>query len=199
MRELNCDVVIVGCGAAGLTAALAALQNGAKVIVLERSTVEDRGGNTRWSEALLRTTPGGEPTRGFIQRFTDQAGYHVMPEFVRATAADYESWPALVKALPFTDPEVLATFINGIPEVLEWLRPHGIRTHPSMYPLPPALPSRLPGIDGGGLAIIEALDRAHAQLANHDSLGSAGDRSAIIAGAGRQDRNIPRSARSDNR
>ena len=38
MRELNCNILIVGCGAAGLTAALAALQNGAKVIVLERST-----------------------------------------------------------------------------------------------------------------------------------------------------------------
>jgi hypothetical protein len=34
------------------------------------------------------------------QRFTDQAGYHITPEFVQATAADYESWPALVKALP---------------------------------------------------------------------------------------------------
>ena len=105
MRELNCDVVIVGCGAAGLTAALAALQNGAKVIVLERSTVEDRGGNTRWTEALLRMTPDGEPSRDFIQRFTDQAGYHVTPEFVQATAADYESWPALVKALPSPTPK----------------------------------------------------------------------------------------------
>ena len=157
MRKFNCDVVVVGCGAAGLTAALAASQNGAKVIVLERSTVEDRGGNTRWTEALLRMTPGGEPSRDFIQRFTDKAGYHVTPEFVQATAADYESWPALVKALPFTDPELLATFVDGIPKVLEWLQPLGIRTHPSMYPLPPALPSRLPGIFGGGLAIIEAL------------------------------------------
>ena len=90
MRKFNCDVVVVGCGAAGLTAALAASQNGAKVIVLERSTVEDRGGNTRWTEALLRMTPGGEPSRDFIQRFTDKAGYHVTPEFVQATAADYE-------------------------------------------------------------------------------------------------------------
>jgi tricarballylate dehydrogenase len=157
MRELNCDVVVVGCGAAGLTAALAALHNGAKVIVLERSTVNDRGGNTRWSQALLRVTPDGDTSPSFIKRFTDQAGYHVTPEFVQATAADYDSRPALVKALPFTDPEVLATFVDGVPKVLEWLRPHGIRTHPSMYPTPPALPTRLPGIYGGGLAIIEAL------------------------------------------
>ncbi len=137
MRELNCDVVVVGCGADGLTAALAALQNGAKVIVLERSTVDDRGGNTRWTEALLRMTLDGDPSPDFIRRFTDQAGYHIMPEFVQATAADCDSWPALAKALPFTDPELLTTFVDGIPKVLEWLRPHGIRTHPSMYPLPP--------------------------------------------------------------
>ena|SRR5437762_347683 len=116
MRELNCDVVVVGCGAAGLTTALAALQNGAKVIVLERSIVEDRGGNTRWTEALLRMMPDGKPTRNFVQRFTDQAGYHITPEFVQATAANYESWPALVKALPFTDPELLTTFVDGIPK-----------------------------------------------------------------------------------
>ena len=139
MRELNCDVVIVGCGAAGLTAALAALQNGAKVIVLERSTVEDRGGNTRWTEALLRMTPDGELTRDFIQRFTDQAGYHVMPEFVQATAADYKSWPALVKALPFTDPEVLATFIDGIPSpgVASAARHSHASEHVSAAPRPP--------------------------------------------------------------
>jgi tricarballylate dehydrogenase len=160
MRELNCDVIVVGCGAAGLTAALAALQNGAKVIVLERSTVEERGGNTRWTEALLRVTLDGDPARDFIRLFTDQAGYHITPEFVQATAADYESWPALSKALPFTDPELLTTFVDGIRRVLEWLRPHGIRTHPCMYPLPPAVAARWPewpAVYGGGLAIIEAL------------------------------------------
>jgi len=158
MRELNCDVVVVGCGAAGLTAALAALQNGAKVIALERSTIEDRGGNTRWTEAMLRMTQDGDPSADFIKRFTERAGYHVTPEFVQATAADYDSWPALVKALPFTDPELLSTFVDGIPGVLEWLRRHGISIHTSIYPLPPAVRGDpWPGIQGGGLAIIEAL------------------------------------------
>ena len=73
MRELNCDVVIVGCGAAGLTAALAALQDGAKVIVLERSTVEDRGGNTRWTEALLRMPCGRSHSRTFGMPSTNVA------------------------------------------------------------------------------------------------------------------------------
>src|SRR5258708_39911838 len=111
MRELNCDVVVVGCGAAGLTAALAALQNGAKVIVLERSTVEDRGGNTRWTEAMLRMTQDGDPSADFIKRFTERDGNHDTTELVHATAADYDSWPAMEQALSFPHQELLSVIV----------------------------------------------------------------------------------------
>ena len=48
------DVVVVGCGIAGLSAAVSAAEAGAKVAVLERAAVEERGGNTRWTEAFMR-------------------------------------------------------------------------------------------------------------------------------------------------
>ena len=48
------DVIVVGCGAAGLSAAVAAQQNGAKVIVLERAPIEERGGNTRYTGSWLQ-------------------------------------------------------------------------------------------------------------------------------------------------
>ena len=47
------DVVVVGCGIAGLSAAATALQSGARVAILERSTKDERGGK-RVEAALLR-------------------------------------------------------------------------------------------------------------------------------------------------
>ncbi len=43
------DVVVVGAGGAGLTAAISAAENGAKVVVLEQESIV--GGNTSWSGA----------------------------------------------------------------------------------------------------------------------------------------------------
>ena len=40
--KLEFDVVVVGCGIAGLSAAVAAMQAGAKVAILERSDRSDR-------------------------------------------------------------------------------------------------------------------------------------------------------------
>jgi tricarballylate dehydrogenase len=44
--ENSFDVVVVGCGIAGLSAAVSACHQGAKVALLERATIEERGGNT---------------------------------------------------------------------------------------------------------------------------------------------------------
>ncbi len=48
------DVVVVGSGIAGLSAAISALESGARVAVIERATPEESGGNTRYTEAFLR-------------------------------------------------------------------------------------------------------------------------------------------------
>jgi tricarballylate dehydrogenase len=47
LKQLDCGIVVVGCGVAGLSAALTALEAGASVIVIERAPKEDRDGNTR--------------------------------------------------------------------------------------------------------------------------------------------------------
>lgn len=156
MNQFDCDIVVVGCGVAGLSAALSALEAGASVIVLERAPIEDRGGNTRWTEAILRVTPEGDPAPDLADLCARVSGNHVLPEFLKATLQDYESWPSLVKAGAFTDHEVLSAFVNGVREGLEWLKLHGVRTQSTIFPTLPAI-GAVTGIYGGGLAIVETL------------------------------------------
>ena len=48
------DVVVAGCGVAGLSAAVTAADRCLKVAVLERASREDRGGQSRYTEAYFR-------------------------------------------------------------------------------------------------------------------------------------------------
>src|SRR3546814_18576107 len=51
---IQADVVVVGHGVAGLSAAVASAEAGRKVLVLERAPFEEFGGNSRWTEAYMR-------------------------------------------------------------------------------------------------------------------------------------------------
>ena len=150
------DVVVVGCGIAGLSAAAAALQAGARVAVLERSVKEERGGNTRWTEALLRMKSEREPSDDFATHFAANAGHYLDPVLVAETARDRANWSSIVKTLGGTDPELIATFAEAVGPTVEWLRSFGVRfdflptyfitaSQPRMAPI------------GGGLALVEAL------------------------------------------
>jgi tricarballylate dehydrogenase len=57
--ELFSDVVVVGAGNAALTAALAAREAGARVLVLEKAPYKDRGGNSRFTGGIVRFAHDG--------------------------------------------------------------------------------------------------------------------------------------------
>ena len=48
------DVVVVGCGVAGLSAAVSAREQGASMVLSEWATHEEQGGGTRCTEGFLR-------------------------------------------------------------------------------------------------------------------------------------------------
>ena len=71
--EYQYDVVVLGCGVAGLSAAVAAAEEGARVAVLERATKEQRGGNTRYTDAFLRLNSETELTDDFEWRLVNSS------------------------------------------------------------------------------------------------------------------------------
>ena len=150
------DVVVVGCGIAGLSASVSALQAGASVTILERAPKEERGGNTRWTESLLRMKSESAVSDDFEAHFMANAGHHLDPGLVNETARDYSEWPAIVKTLGFTDPELIASFAAAAGPTIGWLKGFGVRfDFLPTYFITSASPRMAPV--GGGLALVEAL------------------------------------------
>ena len=152
----DCDLLIVGCGIAGTSAAVTALQGGLKVVMLERAPEEEFGGNSRWTEAYLRMKNDAEVSDDFEERFAQNAGANLDPNVLDAVAGEYAHWPAIVKAHPLPDPELIAHFAQGVPPAIAWLKSFGLRFGPQPIYLLTQSTTRI-AAQGGGLALIERL------------------------------------------
>ena len=97
-----------------------------------------------------------EVSDDFEDHFANNAGHHLDPELVGETTRAQRDWPAIVKTLGFTDPDLVATFAQAAGPTIAWLKTFGVRfgflptyfitsCQPRMAPI------------GGGLALIEAL------------------------------------------
>ena len=160
------DVVVVGCGIAGLAAAVSALEAGRSVAILERSTIEERGGQTRWTEAQMRMKSETEVADDFEEHFALNAGHYLDPRLINEAAGDYENWPSIVKTLNLTDPELITTITQRAGPTLQWLKGFGVRFdfQPSYFIT--TCTTRISPV-GGGLALIEALAAAAEKTGAH--------------------------------
>ena len=150
------DLVVVGHGIAGLSAAVSAAEAGASVVVLERAPIEDCGGNTRWTDALMRLKSVEAVADDFEDHFAANAGHHLDPSVTADLVRDAEDQPAILRTLGMTDPEVISTFAERVPPTLAWLRSHGIQfDFQPTYFITTCTPRM--GPTGGGLALVEAL------------------------------------------
>ncbi len=163
--EDSCDVIVVGCGIAGLSAAVSAQQAGARVMLLERAPREDRGGNTRYTESFWRMQSPDAVSEDFEERFAENAGGYLDPEIVKESVKPYAEWPGLLRALGFIDPELVTALAENAPPTLRWLTGFGVDFDflPNYF-LTESTTRMAPA--GGGLALVEAL-AAHAESVPH--------------------------------
>lgn len=150
------DLLVIGSGISGLSAAVAAATAGARVVVLERSAPEQFGGNTRWTESYFRMKNDNEVSDDFEEKLITNAGYNLDPHIIQEVAAEYATWPPYVKAHGMPDPELISTLSAQAGPTVQWLKSFGIRfdTLPTYF-VTAAAPRLMPV--GGGLAMLEAL------------------------------------------
>ncbi|MBI4191365.1 MAG: FAD-dependent oxidoreductase [Betaproteobacteria bacterium] len=122
MWGYEADVVIVGYGGAGAAAALAAIDAGAKVLILEKNP--EGGGNTKYSGGSIRTYLDvdkavdyvetlceGTTERAVVEAFVRESSRN--PEWLREMGAEIVPHPSgTVRRFPFSFP-VAYSFIRG--------------------------------------------------------------------------------------
>lgn len=114
MREFETDVVVIGGGASGLSAAITAAEKGAKVMILEKANTT--GGCANMAMGLL-----GVETKLQKERLIDITRERAFEKFM-----DYTHWRA--------DAKLVKKYIDQSAETIEWLQEMGVEfALPSKY------------------------------------------------------------------
>jgi tricarballylate dehydrogenase len=160
MKKQSFDVVVAGCGVAGLSAAVSARQNGATVAVLERATREERGGQSRYTEAYLRMKSHSEVTDDFEEMLAENGSGAIDPELVEEAVTARTN---LSRSLSIADPTWIETFANAAGPTVDWVKGFGVRFDflPTQF-LTKSQPRLLPV--GGGQALVDGLAAAAEKL-----------------------------------
>ncbi|WP_101295843.1 FAD-dependent tricarballylate dehydrogenase TcuA [Halegenticoccus soli] len=108
------DVIVVGCGIAGLSAANRAVELGYDVGVLEKAPQEHRGGHTRFSESFR--VPSTDTDIG-------QYGY----EFAIDDYSPDDFYDDIIKQTNGrADPDIARTLVDNAGPTVEWLTDRGV-------------------------------------------------------------------------
>ena len=159
------DVIVVGGGNAALCAALSARESGASVLVLERSMIEERGGNTSYTDGLMRTVYDGvHDIRAFCPGLTD----------AECEVSDFGSYPEgkffedMGEITQYrTDLDLCELLVTRSRATILWMRDQGIRFFPNFGRQAYRVEGRFKfwggatiAVEAGGPGLVDALYRA---------------------------------------
>jgi tricarballylate dehydrogenase len=121
--SVSADVIVVGGGNAGFTAAHAAAERGRSVILLEKGSEELSGGNSFYTAGATRIAHGGlADLAGLIEHDDRHASTVVPPYSAQEYAAD------LAKVTEGrNDPELTEVLISESQSTLRWLNSLGLK------------------------------------------------------------------------
>jgi tricarballylate dehydrogenase len=159
MSVLEYDVVVVGGGVAGLSAACSAAEHGARVALIDRATEAETGGNTRYTEAFLRMRSLEETAEGLEETLVEDFMGHPDPSVVGDAVKPAERRSPLYRASHVIDPEYVAELAAEAPATLAWMGGHGLRFDFLPTPFLTTSTTRMAPV-GGGLAIVETMGKA---------------------------------------
>jgi tricarballylate dehydrogenase len=122
------DVVVVGAGNAALCAALAAQENGARVLVLEVASERERGGNTTFTAGAMRVAYRG--AEDILELCPD-----LTPEQLAntdfGTYDEEQFYDDMCRITEYrTDPELADILVRRSFETLKWMRTKGVKFAP---------------------------------------------------------------------
>ena len=123
-NEESCDVLVVGAGNAALTAALAAAEQGASVIVVEKAPIYLRGGNSYFAGGLFRFAyEGFEDVLGLVPDISDE----------QRDSTDVGSYPpatfyadVMRVTEGLSDPEMVQLLVSQSYPVTMWMKDQGV-------------------------------------------------------------------------
>ncbi|EMR06523.1 Fumarate reductase flavoprotein subunit precursor [Bhargavaea cecembensis DSE10] len=120
----NYDVIVVGAGNAALCSAIAARENGAEVLVLERGPKEKRGGNSFFTDGAIRVAYENlDAIRKVIPLTDEEAEKIEMPEY---TQEDFHADLMRVTEGK-SDPKLADQLISKSYETIAWMAEQGVQ------------------------------------------------------------------------
>ncbi len=127
MADQDYDVVVVGGGNAAFCAALAAQEEGARVLVLERASVDESGGNSRFTAGAIRFAfDGVEDLKELVDLTPEELD---TTDFGTYTTDQF--YDDMFRVTQYrTDPELCERLVHQSLPTMKWLKSRGMRFVP---------------------------------------------------------------------